>query len=407
MEKTKLRLFINIHYLEIGGAEMALIGFLQSLDFSEVSVDLFLNDPRGEMMRFIPKEVNLIPSPKPYRMIEKPMAEAIRKGCLRVAAARLYARLKFRCYARKKQPKDGNAIFGYIGRYVTRVLPSLKKLGDYDIAISYLTPHDIVLKKVRAKRKICWIHTDYTSIDINREMELPIWNGYDKIVSISDDVTETFCRVFPELKEKIIKLENILSPGFIKERADEFTPVGMPNEAGVLNFLTIGRYSYQKNLDSIPKICRYLTENGINLKWYIIGYGDINEESKLKEAIREEKMDARVIILGKRENPYPFIKDCHFYIQPSRYEGKSITVKEAQILGKPVIIRNYPTAQSQIENGVDGFIGSFDTDDFARDVLKIISDSIAISKVMDNLKSGKLQDKVVLHDFFFAVSKMD
>lgn len=396
----KLRLFINIHYLEIGGAETALIGFLQSLDFSEINVDLFLNDPRGEMMRFIPSKVNLIKSPMSYRMIEKPMIETLRKGCLQVVAARIYAGLKFRHYMKKKRPNDGNAIFGYVGRYVTRVLPSLKKLGEYDIAISFLAPHDIVLKKVKAKKKVCWIHTDYSSIDVNAELELPVWDGYDKIVSISDDVTASFCSVFPELKDKIIKLENILSPGFIRNRADAFIPLEMDIGEGVLKFLTIGRYSYPKNLDSIPKICRYLIENGKNLKWYIIGYGNKDEEDKIKEAIKVEGMENNVVILGKKENPYPFIKVCDFYVQPSRYEGKSVTVREAQVLDKPVIIRNYPTAQSQIENGIDGFIGSFELDEFSRDLLRIISDSEAISKVIAYLSAENMQNDVDLRDFF-------
>lgn len=403
MKKKKLRLFINIHYLEIGGAETALIGFLQSLDFSEISVDLFLNDQRGEMMRFIPKEVNLVPSPKPYSMIERPMAEALRKGCFRVVAARIYAGIKFKRYAGKNHPKDGNAIFGYIGRYVTRVLPSLKKLGEYDLAISYLAPHDIVLRKVNAKKKICWIHTDYTSIDINKDLELPVWDGYDNIVSISDDVTETFRRVFPELSDKVIKLENILSPAFIKERADAFVPEEMQVDEGVLKFLTIGRYSYPKNLDSIPKICRYLSENGINLKWFIMGYGNRDEELKLLQAVKEEGMEGRIAILGKRENPYPYLKGCDFYVQPSRYEGKSITVREAQIFEKPAIIRNYPTAQSQIEDGVDGFIGSFELVEFARDLLRIISDSEAISKVAGYLQSRNTHNDIALREFFSAV----
>lgn len=405
MKKTKLRLFINTHYLEIGGAETALIGFLQSLDFSEVSVDLFLNDPRGEMMKFVPDEVNMLLSPTPYRVIERPITEAIRKGCLRVAAARIYAGLKFRSYMKKRHPKDGNAIFGYIGRYVTRVLPSLKKLGEYDLAISYVTPHDIVLKKVNAPKKVCWIHTDYTSIDVNRDLELPVWNGYDKIVSISDDVTTTFCSIFPELRDKIITMENILSPGFIRERAEAFAPGEMRENDGVLKLLTIGRYSSQKHLDSIPKISRYLTENGINLKWYIIGYGNKNEEAKLRLTIKEEGMEEGVVILGKRENPYPFIKECDFYVQPSRYEGKSVTVKEAQILDKPVIIRNYPTAPSQIKNGIDGFIGSFELDEFARDLLRIISDPEAISRVVGYLKSRNTPNDIALHDFFSAVLK--
>ena len=86
---TKKRIFISMHYLELGGAETALIGMLQSMDYSRYEVDLFLHSHRGEMMQFIPKEVNLLPEIQEYAMIEKPMLEALRKGCFRIVLARL------------------------------------------------------------------------------------------------------------------------------------------------------------------------------------------------------------------------------------------------------------------------------------------------------------------------------
>lgn len=67
---------------------------------------------------------------------------------------------------------------------------------------------------------------------------------------------------------------------------------------------------------------------------YIIGYGGSDEY--IRRAIATEGMDGRVILLGKRENPYPYIKACDWYVQPSRYEGKSVVVREAQMLGKAV-----------------------------------------------------------------------
>ena len=81
-----------------------------------------------------------------------------------------------------------------------------------------------------------------------------------------------------------------------------------------------------------------------------------------------------VFILGKKENPYPYIKACDLYIQPSRFEGKAVTVREAQILNKPVIITNYPTAASQIEDGRDGIIVPMDNWECAKGIYNIIKD---------------------------------
>ena len=67
-------------------------------------------------------------------------------------------------------------------------------------------------------------------------------------------------------------------------------------------------------------------------------------------------MEKHFVLAGKQMNPYPYIKACDIYVQPSRYEGKAVTVREAQILGKPVVITRFPTSSSQLEEGVDGII---------------------------------------------------
>ena len=83
-------------------------------------------------------------------------------------------------------------------------------------------------------------------------------------------------------------------------------------------------------------------------------------------------MNDYVIILGKKENPYPYIKACDIYIQPSRYEGKSITVREAQIFNRPVIITDYSTAHSQLEDMVDGVIVPMEIEKTAEGIAKLI-----------------------------------
>ena len=219
---TKKRIFISMHYLELGGAETALIGMLQSMDYSRYEVDLFLHSHRGEMMQFIPKEVNLLPEIQEYAMIEKPMLEALRKGCFRIVLARLKARWQYKRYLKRKGLTDSAAIFQYVGNAVTPVLPPLDHLGEYDLAVSFLNPHNIVRDKVKAKKKICWIHTDYTRVDVNAELELPVWASYDHVMSISPDVTRTFLQVFPSLEGKIVEMENILPTDFVRCRAEEF-----------------------------------------------------------------------------------------------------------------------------------------------------------------------------------------
>ena len=120
-------------------------------------------------------------------------------------------------------------------------------------------------------------------------------------------------------------------------------------------------------------ICKKMVDDGLDVKWFIIGYGSEEIERTVRENAEKEGVVDKVVILGKKENPYPYIKACDIYVQPSRYEGKSITVREAQILYKPVIITNYPTAKSQVMDGVDGVIVPMEVDECASEMADFIS----------------------------------
>lgn len=388
---TKKRIFISMHYLELGGAEISLIGLLQALDYSRYDVDLFIHRHQGELMQFIPKEVNLLPELMPYACIESPLTEAIWKGQYGVALGRLKAKWRALRYQPKDSSKPQCAIFQYIAQEVNKYLPSLEQYGEYDLAISFLQPHNYVLSKVKAKKKACWIHTDYTKVEFDVDAELPIWSVYDQIVSISPDVTRTFLQVFPSLEDKIVEIENILSSEFVRKRADEFEFKFNGNDNGnvnkiskVVNILSVGRFSEAKNYDNVPDICRLVREQGVDVRWYIIGYG---EEALIRQKIHEAGMEEYVILLGKRTNPYPYMKACDIYAQPSRYEGKSVTVREAQMLCKPVVITNYSTAKSQIRDGVDGVI--------------VLKDNEGCAKgIADFIRNKQLQNDIInyLHD---------
>ena len=378
----KKRIFIAMHYMELGGAEISLIGLLQALDYSKYDVDLFIYSHQGELMQFIPKEVNLLPEVSVYAHIERPMKEALLAGHVRLVLARLKAKWAFRQYLKKNGAQNSSAIFQYISNAVTPILPSLYQYGEYDLAISFLTPHNIVLEKVKAKKKACWIHTDYSTIDVNAEQELPIWSGYDHVVAISDEAKKAFLKVFPSLEHKTMVMENILSSQFVRKRAEEFD-VSKELAGNHIKLLSVGRFCEAKNYDNVPYICRWIVGQGINVRWYLIGFG--GDEQLIRQKIVEAGMEENVIILGKKSNPYPYIKACDIYCQPSRYEGKSVTVREAQMLCKPVVVTNYPTAKSQIQDGVDGVIVPLDNEGCAKGIVELIRDKSLQHNIIEYL----------------------
>lgn len=381
----KPRIIILLHYLELGGAESALIGLLQAMNPELVYVDLFLYSHQGPLMRFIPQWINLLPEVGSYSAIEKPISAALRQGQLKVCCARLLARIKHKHCSKQIQLQNVEdiSLLQYIGDSVTPVLPHINPNVEYDLCISFLIPHNIGIYKVRAKRKMAWIHTDYNNVAVNSSQELPVWGAYDYIASISEDVGKSFLRFFPSLRNKLIEIENVLSAEMIHSRAHDFNATIEMN-LGV-KILSIGRYCYQKNFDNVPDICRRLRELGVNATWYLIGYG--GDEALIRQKIAIAGMEEHVILLGKKENPYPYISACDVYVQPSRYEGKSVTVREAQILGKPVVVTNYPTASSQISDGVDGVIVPLDNQGCADGIAEFIRNAQLQKSIVEHLST--------------------
>lgn len=384
----KKRIFINIHYLEIGGAERALLGLLSSLNPDKVDIDLFVNQHTGEFMPLIPEWVNLLPEVSEYTCIERPITTIVKEGHVGIALRRIWAKHKHKQYLNTltvEQRQHDASVFQYVADAVEGALPSLAHLGEYDLAISFLQPHNIVLNKVKAKKKICWMHTDYSTIHVNHDLELPVWNAFDYVVSISDDCTRAFVQTFPELKDKIVLIENILSPLFVRQQADlDEVKAEMLDEPGVVKILTIGRFSPPKKIEGIPHICAEMERLGADFRWYVIGYGPDRE---IQEALDKYGMRHRMKLLGKKSNPYPYIKACDIYAQPSIYEGKSVTVREAQMLCKPVVITDYPTAKSQITHGVDGVIVPLDEVQTAMGIVDFINNSELRNKIVSHLRT--------------------
>lgn len=375
------RIFIFSHGMELGGAERALLGLLEAIDPEQVQVDLFLMRHSGELMRFIPKYVHLLPERPQYASLAVPIRDVIRERQVAVGIGRFVGKIAAKHRVRQIGLSQDNGVgLEYSHKYTRWAMPHIGD-GEYDLAISFLTPHYFVAEKVKAKKKVAWIHTDYTCVHVDVESETAMWGAYDYIASISDAVTDGFLKIFPALKDKLVLIENVLPTILIQRQAEEFSvDKEMPFKG--IRLLSVGRYCVAKNYDNVPAICKRIVEMGLNVKWYIIGYG--GDEQLICEKIKEAGMDNYVIMLGKKENPYPYISACDLYVQPSRYEGNCVTVHEAQILGKPVVITRYATSKDQLEEGVDGVIVPMDNEGCAEGIAALLRDPQKMRFLSDN-----------------------
>lgn len=379
MKKNILIIHSN---MELGGAETSLLGLLEAFDYSKVNVDLLLLNPVGELLADIPQQVNLLERIPSYQALVISIKDALKRKHFLIASTRLWSKLIFYMMVKKNpKAKSGYTFKQIYYRNALALLPRLPK--SYDLGISFNDPHYILQYKVNSELKLGWFHTDYSIISAIDGFDISMWGGCDYIINVSQRCKDAFDLAHPTLKNKSIIIENILNIKRIMKKSIELNPDNEMEHEGIC-VLSIGRFCDAKNFDNVPDICSRIRALGLNVKWYLIGFG--GDEELIKQKIQEAGMQDYVIILGKKDNPYPYIAACDLYVQPSRYEGKCVTVREAQILCKPVVITNYVTSVSQLEDGVDGVIVPMDNEGCAKGIAELLFDPEKMKRLAENCK---------------------
>ena len=282
------KVLISSFDMEVGGVERSLISMLNNFNYENYDVDLMLYSHSGDLMKLLPKKPNLLTEDKKYKTFRLSIGETIKRGNFAIGITRLLARYNAKKTANKNNLNDSGCIqMQYMWKYALPFLPKLKK--QYDVAISYLWPHYFVADKVNAKTKIAWIHTDYSKIDTDIEIDLDMWNKFDYIAAVSKDCRNAFLSKYPSLKDKVIIIENITSPNFVRSMADESVD-DFDTEENVFKVVSVGRYCDAKGFDNAIKALRILHDRGYtNIKWYVVGYG--SDEELYRRLINENKLE--------------------------------------------------------------------------------------------------------------------
>lgn len=371
--------------MEVGGVERSLISMLDNFDYDNHEVDLMLYSHTGDFMPLLNNKVNLLKEDRKYSTFRKSIVEIFKQGNILLGSSRILARIFANLKGKiNKTNEYGVYQMQLMWKYALPFLPKIER--DYDIAISYLWPHYFIAEKVKSRKKIAWIHTDYSTIETDVNLDLKMWDKFDHIIAVSEECKNAFLKKYPTLNKKIRVIENITSPEFIKKMAEENLEEEIWEE-NIFKILSVARLSHAKGIDRAVKALKVLHERGLtNIKWYVVGYG--GDEEIIRKLIEENNLQESFILLGKKMNPYKYMKICDLYVQPSRYEGKAVTVGEAQILGKPVMITNYTTAKSQVKEDFDGYICDSTIEGIADGIEKLFGDKALRDKLSCNCKKS-------------------
>ncbi|PEI73725.1 glycosyl transferase [Bacillus wiedmannii] len=378
MKKRMLFMIINMN---IGGTEKALLNMVAEIPKEKYEVTILMLEKKGDFLNFIPKGVR-IEYVKGYEemqyILNKPtrvvIADFIKQRKI-VKALQLAV-----LYVISKIMKERSVIF----KYCLQNYEDAYK--NYDIAIAYAGPMDFisyfVANKVEARRKIQWIHFDIEKIFFNKHFVNKVYKKFQHVFVVSDVGKMKLTQTVPELINKAETFLNIISPEMICKMANE--GIGFADDFEGVRILTVGRLSIEKGQDLTISVLARLKEAGFNVRWYCIGDG--KERGMYEKLVKNYDVQGDYIFLGAVSNPYPFMKQCDLYVQPSRHEGYCITLAEARCFNNPIISTNFTGASEQIIHNHNGLIVQFDEQQMYDSIVQILSDTLLDGRLRENIE---------------------
>lgn len=381
----------------VGGTTTALLALLNSIDYSKYSVDLLLYDSNGPYMKFVPQKTYVLTSAHKENKI---MSSSYKKIMLSLFNGNIFRAL---CsYFKYKNTAKGNLrsiLYHY--SFKAQVALSRKLDKHYDAAIGFIegwSDHYVLSNKVKADKKIIWIHPDYKDSYLIPEADMKAFNKADAIVMVSSRCKNNFDKIFPQFSNKSQVIQNINSCELIRKRANE--PLNFTNRARV-NICTVCRCDMKvKGLDRILlALTRLKQENMIeDVIWHLVGAGPDLEE--LKNQISFNKLNENIVLYGDVLNPLPLLSCMDVFVLASRYEGKPVSIDEAMSLGVPCVVTEYASAHEQIKNGYNGIVVPNDDSSIYYGLKKIITDDQLRNEMKRNLEESSPDNSYVIKDFY-------
>ncbi|WOO36697.1 glycosyltransferase [Anaerocolumna sp. AGMB13020] len=372
----KKKLLFVINTMGRAGAETALIELLKKLDaLKAYELSLYAIIPCGELFTRVPENVRII-----NKGVNNGSLNSFR-GRITIAREILFSffyrltGLKAIGYMIKniREQKASGRKLQY-DKLLWRLLADGRPVSEeeYDLAVAYIEGAAVyyLADKVNAKHKAAFIHIDYQKAGYTPLMDKDCYSGMDNIFVVSKEVGEKFCCVYPQYREKVRLFRNLLDQQNIREKAVDGT--GFTDGFPGIRFVTVGRLHYQKGYDIAIEVLAKLREEGHNVRWYIIGEGA--ERRNLEMLTKKYGVEEYFILMGAKDNPYPYINQADIYVHATRFEGKSIAIEEAQILGKTIVASDCTGNREQIESGYDGILVELSVEKLVYELKRILKE---------------------------------
>lgn len=283
-----------------------------------------------------------------------------------------------------------------ISPVVFKKVASQLERNNYDLIISYqegITTH--FCSYFTHTPMIAWVHCDYEMYlkAAQKKPEIKRYSKFKKVVCVSEFAKGQFTK-FVNSCSNVYALHNITDDKLINERA-QISIVDPLYEFAGIKIVSVGRINEVKRFSEIPRIISELKANGLKeFRWYLIGDGD--EEEKEKLLANQKKYEAKeLILLGNKDNPYPYIKSADLFVVTSSTEACPCVVAEAQILHTPIVATDFSSVFEFIKNRETGIISNIDN--ISDSIVEYFTDANLQSSIIRNVENFTFENESIIN----------
>jgi len=361
----KKLLFVNTDMCA-GGIEVSLINLLKNIDYSRYDVSVLLLTQNLEFLDRIPHNCRVI---------------IVSRNDKEYKGAGLYKYVQ-NLYAKKRNIFEKvllKVVRPLEEELFARYVASKMRHEQFDTAISYRVSisADVTLKSIKAKRKIVFYHQGNV-VHFRNENEW--YTKFDNVVTVSKGIKNEMQQTYPYIKDKLSVVHNLLDIEHIRKSGK--APYTIKKTDECITIVSVGRLVEDKGFDMLIKACSKLKQAGYNIKLILVGGSDLTHYDKtLLKIAYDYGMEKDIIWTGSQSNPYSIMSRADIYVQSSRVEAFGITIREAQILGLPIVATATYGANEIIEENVTGILCDISVEGLFNGI-KSLADNEALREIL-------------------------
>ena len=361
-----------IHQLTVGGSQKSLLSALNAIDYEKNDVTLYVRKNKLDLINSINQNVNVIVNDDTHHYYRKYYSLLF---LLLIKASKLLGKKKLEKQFTKRL---SNKINNDKLKYEYKSFFADKR---YDVAISYISNWHcrLVAEYIVAKKKICF-HFDST--DFSPEIHKIVFPYFNQIVVDSNGTRYNLIKSYPEIENRFIVINNYVDYEAVIKKSKAKVELNYYHKYMIV---TCGRLTPIKGFDLAVMAASILKKKGIDFFWYFVGDG--SEKINIEQMIFESNLNSNIFITGMVDNPYPYIKACNIYVQPSYSESYGLTITEAKMLNKPIVSTLTAGGSEQIEDGVNGVLTNINPEAIADGIFNLLNSSEKINMIKSNLES--------------------